>query len=196
MYTLNTRKRVLYKIIGVCVNIPAAVKEFNHFDQNYRFVFNLRDIQKLFPKDTERALMGGINRLVKQGILIRATRGVFVYALSQHKHKYPLEWIARTMRRGDYTYVSLESALSEYGDISQVPIDRITLMTTGRSGEYKTPFGTIEFTHTKRTPVDVFLNTVKDDRPLPIAHRKAALRDLNRVGRNMHLVNQGDQDEE
>ncbi len=41
----------------------------------------------------------------------------------------------------------LESALSEYGVISQIPIDRLTIMTTGRKGHYKTPYGTIEFTH-------------------------------------------------
>ena len=54
------------------------------------------------------------------------------------------------MRRGEYSYISLETMLSEYGAISQVPIDRLTVMTTGRKGEYETPFGVIEFTHTKR----------------------------------------------
>lgn len=39
--------------------------------------------------------------------------------------------------RGEYNYISLESALSEYGIISQIPIDRLTIMTTGRKGEYK-----------------------------------------------------------
>ncbi len=34
---------------------------------------------------------------------------------------------------GEYNYVSLESMLSEYGLISQIPIDRLTVMTTGRN---------------------------------------------------------------
>ena len=67
-------------------------------------------------------------------ILIRALNGVYVFALSRHLSTDTLELIARTARRGEYNYVSLESALSEYGIISQVPIDRLAIMTTGRKG--------------------------------------------------------------
>jgi hypothetical protein len=167
-----------------------AIQRLNQFDQAGRYIFSGQDISKLFPEDSKRALHAGINRLVAQGILQRATKGVFVYALSQHKHKFPLEWIAKTMRRGEYSYISLESALSEYGAISQIPIDRITVMTTGRKGEYKTPFGTIEFTHTKRGPVDILNNSSLMGRPLRIATKQAAYRDLKRVGRNIHLVDE------
>ena len=174
------------------MDIKTAIKQLTHFDSSGRFVYKTGDLKKLFPKDSERALSAGINRLVKEGILIRASKGVFVYGLSRNKHKHPLEWVARTMRRGEHAYISLESALSEYGVISQIPIDRVTVMTTGRSGEYKTPFGTIEFTHTKRSPVDIAQSTLIADMPLPIANSKAALRDLKRVGRNMHLVGNTD----
>jgi hypothetical protein len=80
--------------------------------------------------------------------------------------------------------------LSEYGEISQIPIDRLTVMTTGRRGTYKTPYGVIEFTHTKR-PVSDILSHVKqvEGRPLRIADREAAWRDLKRVGRNVRMVN-------
>lgn len=59
------------------------------------------------------------------------------------------------MRFGEHNYVSLESALSEYGLIAQIPIDRLTIMTTGRSSTYKTSFGIIEYTHTKRSFIDI-----------------------------------------
>lgn len=167
-----------------------AIQRFNQFDQNGRFVFSSQDIAKLFPDDSKRALQAGIDRLVKQGVLVRATKNVFVYGLSQHKHKFPLEWIAQAMRRGEYSYVSLESALSEYGAISQIPMDRITVMTTGRKGEYQTPFGTIEFTHTKRDPMDILKSTSVVGRPLRLASKHAAFRDLKRSGRNTHLVDQ------
>jgi len=52
--------------------------------------------------------------------------------------------------------------LSEYGVISQIPLDRLTVMTTGRKGIYKTIYGTIEFTHTKRS-VENILD--QNDRP-------------------------------
>jgi predicted transcriptional regulator of viral defense system len=177
------------------MNQTNAIQRFNQFDLKGRYVFTGPDIAKLFPEDSPRALQAGINRLVAQGILQRATKGVFIYALSQHKHKFPLEWIAKTMRRGEYSYVSLESALSEYGAISQIPIDRITVMTTGRKGEYKTPFGTIEFTHTQRAPVDILNNSSLVGRPLRIATKQAAYRDLKRVGRNIHLVDEAAIDE-
>jgi hypothetical protein len=108
--------------------------------------------------------------------------------LSQHRGKDTLELIARTLRRGAYNYVSLESALSEWGAISQIPVGRLTVMTTGRKGEYKTPYGVIEFTHTKRPLTEVLASGVERGRPLRIASKQAALRDLKRVGRNTHLL--------
>ncbi|MCV5342161.1 hypothetical protein OFC87_35075, partial [Escherichia coli] len=72
--------------------------------------------------------------------------------------------------------------------ISQVMTDRITIMTTGRKGEFRTPYGVIEFTHTKRDDIDIISNTITSDRPLRIASKETAIRDLKRVGRNTHLI--------
>jgi hypothetical protein len=115
---------------------------------------------------------------------------VYVYSLAQSKGSDTLEKIAKSIRRGEYNYVSLESALADFSAISQIPVDRLTVMTTGRSAEYKTPFGTIEFTHTKRSPIDILENTQQIGRALRLATKQAALRDLKRVGRNTHLVNE------
>ncbi|MEQ7871603.1 hypothetical protein V6R97_13200 [Chromohalobacter salexigens] len=121
-------------------------------------------------------------------MLEAVSRGVYVYKLSRNHDL--LERIAKTMRRGEYSYVSLESALSEYGAISQIPVDRLTVMTTGRKGEYRTPYGTIEFTHTKRS-VPQLLDRMRDvGRPLRLATPQAAWADLKRVGRNTHLVDE------
>ena len=110
-------------------------------------------------------------------------------ALSRRSRRYLIEEIAACMRRGEYSYVSLESALSEFGAISQVPVSRITIMTTGRSGLIETRYGDIEFTHTPRPVRDILDSTlVMEDRPLRIAGIEAALRDLKRVGRNLHMV--------
>ncbi len=104
---------------------------------------------------------------------------------------YLVEKIAVCLRRGAYSYVSLESALSEYGVISQIPMSRITVMTTGPGGVIGTPYGVIEFTHTVRPWRDILEKTlVMDGRPLRIARVETALRDLRRVGRNLHLVNE------
>ncbi len=166
----------------------SAIKIFTDWDAKGRYVYTLSDLAKLFPEDRPRTLQEGVNRLAKAGILQRVRRGVYVYALSHSKDSHVIEQIAKALRRGDYSYVSLESALSEYGAISQIPIDRLTVMTTGRKGEYKTPYGTIEFTHTKRN-LQSILQSMRDvGRPLRLANPMAAWRDLKRVGRNTHLV--------
>ena len=172
------------------MQIVSAIQTLARHDRQGRHVFTRRDLAMLFRRDSPDALAAGLRRLVNSGVLARAARGVYVFALSAHLGEDTLEFIARAMREGEYSYISLESALSEYGAISQVPIGRITVMTTGRKGEYKTPFGVIEFTHTGR-PVEQFIPRIFDrGRPLRIADKHLAWRDLKRVGRNTDLVDQ------
>lgn len=169
-----------------------AIQILREFDKRGKYVFIKRDMVKLFPRDSVKALDEGLNRLVKVGLIKRATRGVYINANAQCADSYTIEHIAKALRRNAYNYVSLESALSEYGVISQVPLDRLTVMTTGREGIYKTQYGVIEFTHTKRSTINILdhIQTITG-RPLRIATRETALRDLKRVGRNLHLLQQG-----
>lgn len=82
-------------------------------------------------------------------------------------------------------------ALQEYGTISQIPVDRLTLLTTGRKGVYKTPYGVIESTHTKRSVADIISHLkTASDRPLRITAIEMVWRDLKRIGRNTNMVNQ------
>ena len=167
-----------------------ALERFNAFDKKARYVFTVRDLTKIFHEDSPKTLNAGLNRLVRDGILTRAIRGVYVYAWANSKDAFTLERVVLALRRGEYNYLSLESALSAYGVISQIPIGRITVMTTGRSEEHKTPFGVIEFTHTKRAPEQILQDTFVGDSPLRQATMKTALRDLRRVGRNTHLIDE------
>ena len=172
------------------MNRQTAIKVFSEWDSKGRYVFTLGDLAKLFPDDKPKTLQDGSNRLVNSGLLQRASRGVYVYALSHNMDSSTIERIAQTIRRGEYNYISLESALSEYGVISQIPIDRLTVMTTGRTGTYHTPWGVIEFTHTGRAVSNIIANTLKSARPLRIATATTAWRDLKRVGRNIDLVDE------
>jgi predicted transcriptional regulator of viral defense system len=172
------------------MNQARASEVLRQWDRKGRYVFARRALARLFPEDNRKTFTEGLNRLVKAGVLTRACRGVYV---NPHAHSFDsrvIERIAQALRPGEFNYVSLESMLSEYGEISQIPVDRLTVMTTGRKGIYKTPYGVIEFTHTKR-PVSDILSHVKqvDGRPLRIAGREAAWRDLKRVGRNVRMVN-------
>jgi hypothetical protein len=63
-------------------------------------------------------------------------------------------------------------------------------MTMGASGLVATPYGAIEFTHTKRGVAEILKRTLADKgRPLRIATKRAAVRDLLRVRRNANMVN-------
>ena len=148
-----------------------------------------RDIEKLFPDEGEKAMEKSLQRMVSDGLLQRVAKGLYVNPAASSKNRWIAEEIAKALRPGCLSYVSLESMLSEYGAISQIPIDRITVMTTGRSGLHRTPFGTIEFTHTKRPRSDILGSTLAPKgRPLRIATRSAAVRDLLRVGRNSNMI--------
>jgi hypothetical protein len=167
-----------------------AIRVLAAWDEAGRYVFTRNDLAKLFPDDSAKTLQEAVNRLVKDGWLRRACRGVYVYALARSMDSHTVERIAVALRRGEYNYISLESALSEYGAISQIPVDRLTVMTTGRKGLYRTPWGTIEFTHTKRPTSNILASIRNVGRPLRLATPMAAWRDLKRVGRNTHLVDE------
>ena len=165
-----------------------AIEVLSEWDSKGRYVFTLHDLAKLFPNDKPKTLQEGVNRLVRSGMLQRACRGVYVYALARSSDSHTIERITQALRRGEYNYISLESALSEYGAISQIPLDRLTVMTSGRMGTYNTPWGTIEVTQTKRAASDMIANTHKTTHPLRMATSHTACRDLKRGGRNTHLV--------
>ncbi len=167
-----------------------AIKIFSEWDARGRYVYTWQDLAKLFPKDSPKTRQEAVNRLVRAGLLQRVCRGVYVYPFACSRDSYTIEHIAKALRRGEYNYVSNESALSEYGAISQIPMDRLTVMTTGRKGEYRTPYGIIEFTHTKRSVRDILASMKNVGRPLRLATPLAAWRDLKRVGRNTHLVDE------
>lgn len=169
-----------------------AAKTILEWDQRGRDVFTTSDLRKIFAGSTEKNLSEGLRRLVKAGFLQHVATGVYVNPFSSQPRRELIERIAVAFRRGCYTYVSLESALSEYGAISQILIDRITVMTTGRKAEITTPYGTIEFTHTSRSVSDILARTNHVGRPLRFAKVATAYRDLKRVGRNVHMVSETD----
>lgn len=167
-----------------------AIKVLKEWDKAGKYVFTKHQLRILFQEDMPKAFDEGLQRLVKDNLLVRACRGIYINQEASSLDGYTIEHIAKALRPGEYNYVSLESILSEYGVISQIPLDRITIVTTGRKGIYKTPYGIIEYTHTKRDWSEVIkgIKTVKN-RPLRIASKEIAWRDLKRVGRNTNMVN-------
>ena len=172
------------------MNQTVAARVLREWDAKGRYVFTRGVLAKLFSEDSPKTFTEGLGRLVKAGTLVRACRGVYVNPHARSFDSYVIERVARALRPGEYNYVSLESAMSEYGAIwHKIPIDRVTVMTTGRKGIYETPYGVIEFAHTQRPVADILEHIHRvEGRPLRVASRAAAWRDLKRVGRNTALV--------
>ena len=165
-----------------------AYRILSAWDKQGRYVFKKCDLE-IILNESGKTLDQTLTRLVKVKLLQRVAHGIYLFCHSAHIGSSTLEDIARNLRRGELTFESLESALSQYGVISQIPMDRITLMTTGRSGEYRTPFGVIEFTHTKVPAAEIMQNiTERPHHSLPIAKRGFALKNLRSVKRNLNLV--------
>lgn len=171
------------------MNKIELIRALAKLDRRGIYVLPRRDIEKLFAQEADKTLEKSLQRMTADGLLQRVAKGLYVNPYALSKNRWISEEIAKALRPGSLTYVSLESILSEYGVISQIPIDRLTVMTTGRSGVHVTPYGTIEFTHTKRTRSDILAHTLEiKARPLRIATRAAAIRDLLRVGRNANMI--------
>jgi hypothetical protein len=166
-----------------------ALNTLTRLDRLGIYVFTKGDLAKAFSEEKSKAFEKSLQRLVSDGLLERVAKGVYVYPMARSKKGQVIEDIAAVLRRGHFSYVSRESMLSEYGVISQVPLSRITLMTTGATGLYDTPYGTIEFTHTKRRPAELIQRTLSlEGRPLRIATKQAAVADLVRAGRNINMI--------
>jgi predicted transcriptional regulator of viral defense system len=169
--------------------IKEAIFRLEELDKKGIHVFSRADLAAELAVDAPRILANLLRILIKQQILERVARGVFVSQFNCSRRSYIIEEIACVLRRGHFNYVSLESILSEFGVISQIMISRITVMTTGVSGIFMTPYGIIEFTHTKRSLDSLQARTISvEGRPLLIATKQAGVADLKRVGRNVHMI--------
>lgn len=168
------------------------IRKLAELDRQGIYVLARRDVEKIFPEESDKAMEKSLQRMVAEGLLERVAKGIYLNPAARSKNRWVAEQIAQSLRPGHLSYVSLESTLSEYSVISQIPISRLTVMTTGKSAIVETPYGTIEFTHTKRRSADIIKNTIHiKGRPLRIATRQAAVRDLLRVGRNANMIDPG-----
>jgi len=87
--------------------------------------------------------------------------------------------------------------LSSYGVISQLPMNWISLMSSGRSNLISCQdFGTIEFIHTTQQPQKIQdLLDYNQATGLWHARPQLALRDMKRTNRKLDLINWGILDE-
>ena len=154
------------------------------------YLFALRDLSAVVPGQSPTALKAMVGRAVKSGLLLRVCRGLYLYPRVDYPKGLVLFHAAARPRAGEFNYISLETALSDAGVISQVPMNWITLMSTGRSYIFDCGvFGHIEIVHTKRPSESVASKIHYDSRcRLWRASVEPALRDMALTKRDTDLV--------
>ena len=170
-----------------------TVKTIHEHDQRGRAVFTKDDLRIIFRERSEKTFTAGLTRLVRQGVLQRAARGVHVNPRTRNR-RCRLQRLVLALRPAEESYLSLETMLGIYSLISQQTLGNITVMTTGRKGVSSTPWGGIHFTHTNRSVDEIRALTVDVGNPIRWAKPRTALEDLRRTRRNLELVDIDDEE--
>lgn len=153
-------------------------------------VFAPSDLAAAVPGCGQLAVL--LSRATKAGLLKRICRGIYFYPAPDYPRGNLLFHAAARLRAGEFNYISLETVLSDAGVISQVPMNWISLMSSGRShvvdcGDY----GHIEFVHTAQRPEDIAGELAYDaERHLWRASLRQAMRDVRATRRSMELVDE------
>ncbi|WP_305046414.1 type IV toxin-antitoxin system AbiEi family antitoxin [Geoalkalibacter sp.] len=161
------------------------------------YLFALDDLRGALPDSASGAFKALLSRAQKTGLLKRVCKGIYLYPRVAYPAGLVLFHAAAKLRADAFNYLSLETVLSDAGVISQIPLNWITLMSSGRSHIVDCgDFGHIEFIHTKRKPADVAGQLSYDPQcRLWRASVALALLDMKLTRRNTDLVDWGLADE-
>lgn len=154
-------------------------------------MFTLQDFRSLFPQLSQKAFKTLMHRAVKTNVLERICRNLYAYKADLYSKGRLLFHAVACLRSSEFNYISLETALSDFGIISQIPLNTITIMSSGRSNIITCQrFGMIEFIHTKQKPEHI-IHQLTYDQNLRLwrASPKLALRDMKITHRNCDLIN-------
>lgn len=155
------------------------------------YLFRPSGLRPLLPGLSDGAFKTLLSRAESVGLLRRVCRGVYLYPHTDYPAGLILYHTAALLRSEYFNYLSLESVLSELGIISQLPLNWITLMSSGRSNQVDCrEFGTIEFVHTRKLSENLVGQLVFDTRyHLWRADSALALQDMKDTRRSLDLVN-------
>jgi hypothetical protein len=154
-----------------------------------RKLFSNNDLRVLFPGISNESFRTLLSRAVKDGCLSRVCRGVYLYE-KVSQNGFELFYVAALLRADGFNYVSLETVLSELNIISQIPLNKIFVMSSGRSNVISCgKFGEIEFIHTNQKPSEIKDCLFYDEKcKMWKANAKQALRDMKETKRDCDLI--------
>lgn len=152
-------------------------------------LLTLDDVAGVLPGLSRGALKAVLVRAVRSSLLLRVCHGVYARPRAAVSGLLLFHAAAR-LRADAFSYLSLESVLGDAGLISQVPLNWVTLMSSGRSHIVGCGrFGRIEFVHTRKGAANVAADLTYDSRArLWRASPALALRDLKAVRRHLDLI--------
>ena len=172
-------------------SVTRIIRTLSDLADKDRCLFTLSDLRGILPDPTDGAFKTMLCRAAKRGVLKRVCRGLYLYSQPDCEQGLLLFHAAARLRAGEFNYISLETVLSDAGVISQVPVNWITLMSSGRRNIIRCgAWGTIEFVHTSRKPAELRDNLNYDARcRMWRASVSLAMRDMRLTRRTMDLVN-------
>lgn len=153
-------------------------------------IFTPADLRAILPDLSASAFKTLLSRAASAGYLQRLCRGLYLYEKAASDSGLLLFHVAARLRAECLNYISLETVLSDAGVISQMPINRIFVMSSGRSSVVSCGrWGTIEFVRTRQTPQELVGQIYYDSRcKLWRASVAQALRDMRATHRSTELV--------
>lgn len=160
-----------------------------HVNENH-YLFSPLHLRSIFPELSIVAFRALIQRATHATILVRICRGLYTYKNKVPRDGLTLFHIAGYLRSGEFNYISLETVLSDAGVISQIPINRITIMSSGRGSLIECEkYGSIEFVHTEKKPINLMNHLFYDKRSgLWRATVALAIKDMKQTHRNTDLI--------
>lgn len=153
-------------------------------------LFTPADLRSILPEHSETAFKTLLSRAVREGYLTRLCRGLYLYEKAKPDQGLILPHAVAKLRPLGLNYLSLETVLSEAGIISQIPIHRIMVMSSGRTGLIDCGrWGSIEFVKTQQRPADLVGKLSYDPTTrLWRANVAQALRDMRATHRSLDLI--------
>lgn len=152
--------------------------------------FTVSDLRSALPELSVGAFKAVLSRAAKKNLLKRVCRGLYCYPHQCQPTGFALYHAAARLRAHEFNYISLESVLSDVGVISQVPLQWISIMSSGRSQTIEcVGLGHIEFIHTKKKPIDLVKHLHYDQQcHLWRADIDLAIRDMKYTQRSLDLI--------
>lgn len=119
------------KYDGSCTAIRAPLSRARCFSSPERYLFTPSDMRALVADVSDEAYRVLLSRATRTGKLERVCRGLYMYLPAKPALGLVLFHAAARLRAHEFNYISLETALSDSGVISQIPMNWITPIIIG-----------------------------------------------------------------